>query len=116
MFAILKQAFTEAPVLVLYDPNCSTEVKVDTSNFATGGVLSQKGDNSLWHLIAYWSETMNILERNYKIYDKEFIAIIWALEDWYYYLKGLPEFTVISDHKNLEYWTKVHDLTQQQAC
>lgn len=105
--------FAEAPVLALYDPNCPIEVEVDASNFATGGVLSQKGDDGLWHPIAYRSEMMNAPERNYEIYDKEFMAIVRVLEDWHHYLEGLPEFTVISDHKNLEYWTKVHNLTWQ---
>lgn len=58
---------------------------------------------------------MNAPERNYEIYDKEFMAIVRALEDWHHYLEGLPEFTVISDHKNLEYWTKAHNLTRRQA-
>lgn len=90
-------------MLVLYDSSQPTKVEVDASNFATSGVLLQKGDNSLWHLIAYRSETMNAPEQNYEIYDKEFMTIIRALEDWHHYLEGLPEFTVISDHKNLEY-------------
>lgn len=114
-FAILKQAFAEAPVLALYNPNHPTEVEVDASNFAISGVLLQKDDNGLWHPIAYRSKTINAPERNYKIYDKEFMAIVQALKDWRYYLEGLPKFTVISDHKNLEYWTKAHNLTQQQA-
>lgn len=46
---------------------------------------------------------MNTLERNYEIYDKEFMAIVRALEDWRHYLERLSEFIVISDHKNLEY-------------
>lgn len=114
-FTTLKQAFAEALVLALYDPNRATEVEVDASNFATGGVLLQKDDDGLWHLVAYRSETMNMSEHNYKIYDKEFMVIVQALEDWHYYLEGLPEFTVISDYKNLEYWTKAHNLTRQQA-
>lgn len=44
---MLKQAFAEAPMLALYDLNQPIEVKVDASNFATGGVLSQKGNNGL---------------------------------------------------------------------
>lgn len=50
---MLKQAFTEALVLALYDLNRPIKVKVDASNFATGGVLSQKGNNGLWYPIAY---------------------------------------------------------------
>lgn len=76
MFATLKQAFAEALVLVLYDPNRPTEVKVNVSNFATGGVLSQKGDDNLWHPIVYQSEIVNAPEHNYEIYDKEFMAIV----------------------------------------
>lgn len=56
---------------------------------------------------------MNAPERNYKIYDKEFMAIVRVLKDWQHYLEGLSEFTVILDHKNLEYWTKVHNLTRR---
>lgn len=110
-FATLKQAFAEAPVLALYDLNRPTEVEVNASNFTISGVLFQKGDDGLWHPIAYRSETMNAPECNYEIYDKEFMAIVQALEDWRHYLEGLPEFMVISDHKNLEYWTKAHNLT-----
>ena len=88
----------------MYDPARPTEIEVDASNFATGGVLSQKCEDGLWHPVAFRSETMTAAERNYKIYDKEFLAIIRALEEWRHYLEGLPEtFTVISDYKNLEY-------------
>lgn len=80
-FATLKQAFAEAPVLALYDPNRLTEVEVDVSNFATGGVLLQKGDDGLWHLIVYRSKTINAPERNYEIYNKEFMTIVRALEN-----------------------------------
>lgn len=52
-FVTFKRAFAEAPVLVLYDHSRPTEVEVNTSNFATGGVLLQKGDDGLWHLIVY---------------------------------------------------------------
>lgn len=58
---------------------------------------------------------MNAPKHNYEIYDKELMVIVRALEDWRHYLEGLPEFTVISDHKNLEYWTKAHNLTWRQA-
>jgi len=55
-------------------------------------------------------------EQNYKIYDKEMLAIIRALKDWQHYLKGLPQpFDIISDHRNLEYWHTAQDLTHRQA-
>ena len=55
-------------------------------------------------------------EHNYKIYDKEMLAIIHALKDWRHYLKGLPQpFNIISDHHNLQYWYTAQDLTCHQA-
>lgn len=88
---------------MLYDPNRPIEVEVNAFNFATSRVLSQKGDDSLWHPIIYRFKTMNASKQNYEIYNKEFMAIIQTLEDWHHYLEGLSEFTVISDYKNLEY-------------
>ena len=59
---------------------------------------------------------MTETERNYEIYDRELLAVVRALESWHHYLEGLPEkFTVYSDHKNLEYWTKARNLTRRQA-
>lgn len=44
---------------------------------------------------------MNAPERNYEIYDKEFMAIVQALEDWCYYLEGL------SRRQQLNVYTKL---------
>ena len=55
-------------------------------------------------------------ERNYEIYDKEMLAVIQGLEDWRHYLEGLPEpFTIVTDHRNLEYWRTAQNLTRRQA-
>jgi hypothetical protein len=55
-------------------------------------------------------------EHNYKIYDKEMLAIICALEDWWHYLEGLPQpFNIISDHHNLQYWHTAQNLTHREA-
>jgi transposase InsO family protein len=55
-------------------------------------------------------------ERNYEIYDKEMLAIIRSLEDWRHYLEGLPQpFTIVTDHRNLEYWRTAQNLSRRQA-
>jgi len=41
-----------------------------------------------WHPIAYYSEDLSVVERNYEIHDKEMLAIIRALEDWRHFLEG----------------------------
>ncbi|PIL24542.1 hypothetical protein GSI_13408 [Ganoderma sinense ZZ0214-1] len=103
-FDELKRRFTESPVLSMYDPDCKTRIEVDASRYATSAVLSQEGEDSKWHPVAFHSESMSDAERNYEIYDKEMLAIICALQAWRHYLEGLPSvFEIQSDHKNLEY-------------
>ena len=43
-------------------------------------------------------------------------AIIFALKEWHQYLLDIKHpFTILTDHKNLEYFTKPQDLSHQQA-
>jgi len=60
-------------------------VKTNTLGYAIGGVLSQEQDGK-WKPIAFLSRTMQPAERNYKIYDKELLAIVEALLKWRQYL------------------------------
>ena len=40
-FIQLRPAFTEAPILQHFDPECYIRIKTDASSYAIGGVLSQ---------------------------------------------------------------------------
>ena len=41
------------------------------------------------------------------------LAIIFALKEWHQYLLDAHEpFTILTDHKNLEYFTKPQDLSR----
>ena len=55
-------------------------VEADSSNYTLSVVLSQK-QNSIWQLIVFRSQSLNLTERNYKIYDKEMLAIVEAIKD-----------------------------------
>ena len=100
----------------MYNSTRPTCLETDTSNFATGAILSQKQDDGKWHPIAYRSSTMSAEECNYEIYDREMLGLIHALEDWQHFLEGLPEpFEVVTDHKNMEWWASMRNLTRRQA-
>ena len=56
------------------------------------------------------------MERNFKIYDRELLAIIQALEEWQHYIQGSPCTTIIhSDHKTLTYYQEAQKLNWWQA-
>ena len=56
------------------------------------------------------------MERNYKIYDRELLGIIQALEEWRHYIQVSGHTTIIhSDHKNLTYFRTAQKLNQRQA-
>ena len=54
-FNTIKKQFCEEPILKVYDPELPTRVECNASGFATGGILSQKHKDGLWHPVAYRS-------------------------------------------------------------
>ena len=91
-------------------------IESDTSKFATGTVLWQQDDNEDWHPCGYISHSLNATQRNYKIYDRELLEIIRALETWWHYLQGSSHpTTILSDHKNLTYFHSAQKLNRWQA-
>lgn len=113
-FERLKRAFTEAPTLRVFDWDKPAVVEVDASNWASGGVLSQRDDNGELRPVAFFSSKHSAQEVNYDIYDKELLAVIRALEEWRPELEGSQEpFEIVTDHKNLQYFATTKELTQR---
>ena len=110
-FKELKERFTKKPVLAAPDIDKKMRMEVDASDYATGGVLSMECEDGLWRPIAFLSKSLNEMERNYKIHDKEMLAIIRGLEVWRHLLEGAQyKFEIWTDHKNLEYFMKAQKL------
>lgn len=115
-FEDLKRTFIAAPVLAYFDYDRKTILETDASDWASGGVLSQYDDEGLLRPVAYFSAKHSAAECNYEIYDKELLAIIKSLEEWRPELQGCgSEFEIITDHKNLEYFTSTKTLNQRQV-
>ena len=64
--------------------------------------------------MAFFSKKYTPAECNYPIYDKELLVIIRCLEEWEAELKSVRQFTVLTDYKNLEYFTTVRKLSERQ--
>ena len=91
-------------------------IECDASYYAVGAVLSQQQPDGIWKPVAFRSSTLTDAQRNYQIYDKEFLAIIEALSEWRQYLLGAKHtIDVVTDHRNLEYYRKPQNLTRRQA-
>ena len=116
MFRELKGRFTKKPVLAAPDLDKKMRMEVDTSDYAIGEVLSMEGGDGKWRLVAFLSKSLNKTEGNYKIHDKEMLAIIRSLESWRHLLEGVQfKFEIWTDYKNLEYFMKVQKLNHRQA-
>jgi len=79
-FDKLKWVFTTKPVLAAPDLDKEFRVEADTSNYATGEVLSMKCSDKVWRPVAFISKSLSDTERNYEIHDKEMLAVVRCLE------------------------------------
>ena len=115
-FDMLKLHFTTAPILAFPDIDCVFHLKSDTSNYATGAVLSIEKEG-VWHPVAFSSHSMMPQKQNYLIADKEMLSVIQALEQWHHYLEGTRhQFEIWNDHANLQWFMQRQDLNWRQAC
>jgi len=103
-------------VLIAPDLDKKMRMKVNVSDYVTGGVLSMECKDGLWRLVAFLSKSLNETKRNYEIHDKEMLAIIRGLENWRHLLESACfKFEIWTDHKNLEYFIKAQKLNLRQA-
>ena len=87
-FDELKKKFTEELVLMMPDQTKPFQIKMDASKYATGAVLTQLDSNGNRHPISFISKTFSLMECNYEIYDRELLAIVCALTEWWHYIQG----------------------------
>ena len=73
-FEKLKQAMSQPPVLALPDFGKTFVVETDASGMGIGAVLMQEG-----HPIAYVSKSLGSRQLALSIYEKELLAIVYAV-------------------------------------
>nr|GFB46591.1 reverse transcriptase domain-containing protein [Tanacetum cinerariifolium] len=97
----LKRKLTEAPILIAPDWDMPFELMCDANDFAIGAVLGQRQDKH-FRPIHYASKTMSEEESNYTTTEKEMLAVVYAFENFWFYLI-MNTSIVYMDHSALKY-------------
>jgi hypothetical protein len=92
-------------------------LQTDASTTGAGAMLTQEVEGSKKQKpIAYFSSMFSPAEANYDIYEKEFLAVIKAIDNWRAHLIWTKEpFIIKTNHKNLTDWKEPKKLTGRTA-
>lgn len=93
----LKTAMVSSPVLALPDFSRPFIVETDASSTGLGAVLMQEG-----RPIAYLSEALSPKNQVLSIYEREFMAVLMAIQKWKHYLQG-HHFILKTDQQSIKY-------------
>lgn len=93
----LKEAMCSVPILAL--PNFEEEfiLEIDASGASLGALLSQRG-----RPIAFFSQALNGRACYKSVYERELMAIVFAIQKWRHYLLG-RHFLVRTNQKSLKF-------------
>ena len=89
------------PIVQPPDWSLPFEIMCDASDYAIGAVLGQSKDK-MFTAIYYISKTLISPQENYTTTEKEFLAVIYAIEKFRSYLVG-SKVIVWTDHSALKY-------------
>eukprot|EP00253_Pinus_taeda_P022803 PITA_22803 len=100
-FNELKHQLSTTPILGGPDWALPFHISSDASDTAIGAVLGQE-ENSLPYAIYFISKNMVPAELNYTVTEKEFLAVIYAINKFRHYITGYTTF-VHTDHSAIKY-------------
>lgn len=83
-FIKLRQVFIKALIFLYFDLKCHICIKINTSGYAIGGVLSYLTSDDLgrWHSRAFFSWKMILVKTQYEIHNGKLLAIVKAFNTW----------------------------------
>jgi len=110
-FQALKDALCSSPVLALPNFSKPFTIETDASDSGVGAVLMQDG-----HPLAFFSKALGPRTRGLSTYEKEYMAILLAVQQWRSYLQ-FQEFIILTDQRSLTQLTdqRLHTHWQQRV-
>ena len=85
-------------------PHRRIYLETDASDYVIAAVLSQEDVKGDLHPVAFMSKKFASALCNYEVCDKELLAIVRSFECWEAELRGSKDISVLTDHRNLEYF------------
>ncbi|KAL5516223.1 hypothetical protein EMCRGX_G001504 [Ephydatia muelleri] len=107
-FEELKSRLVSPPILAYPDFKQPFLLHTDASDAAIGAVLSQV-QGGTERVIAYWSRKLQKAERNYSTTEREALAVVVSLKEFYPYVYGFP-CKLITDHNPLTSLKGIKDV------
>ena len=102
-FEHLKTILSKKLLTHHYNPHKPLSLLTDASrHHGLGFALCQFDENNNPLIVTCGSKSLTPTQKRYAIIELECLAIIWAIQKCSFYLKGLPTFSVLTDHRPLE--------------
>ena len=99
-FEALKTRISEAPILRGPNWKLPFHISIDASDTTLGAVLGQK--DLVPYSIYYTSKNLTPTELNYTVTEKEFLAIVHAINKFRHYITGYEIF-IHTNHSEIRY-------------
>ena len=106
-FDKLKSMLVSPPIMRSPNWDLPFEIMCDAIDYAIGAVLGQREDKKAF-MIYYASKTLDSAQANYITTEKEFLAVVFALEKFRSYIVGSPV-TIFTNHAALKYLLSKQD-------
>ena len=118
-FQKVKHLLTSPLMVKPFNPAMTTALLTDASRLnGMGYALVQfwPEDRKKMNLIQCGSTSFTPTQQNYATIELEALAIKWGIEKCSYYLKAMPSFIVVTDHKPLKgiFAKDLQDMTNQR--
>ena len=115
-FQEIKALASHTPILKPVDPKSPEPIWVicDASTSGVGAVYGQGPKWETCRPAGFMSKKFQEAQYNYRVFEMETLAILEALLKWEDKLLG-RKFTVVTDHKALEFFSKQRKLSGRQA-